>query len=210
MAVKKFYVVWFGNETGIFGSWKECEKQIRGFRGAVYMSFKNAEEAEKAWSDGPGNYLGKKPPRKKPGRARLMQVGQPVSDSMSVDAACSGNPGALEYRGVDTATGVQIFHQGPFPEGTVNIGEFLAIVHALAYLKKRGLSIPVYSDSRTALKWVKDKKSKSKLKPSKKNAALFELVDRAEKWLQENTYENLLLKWETDCWGEVPADFGRK
>lgn len=210
MAPKKFYVVWKGNQTGIFQSWKECEKQIRSFRGAVYMSFPTPGEAQEAWDKGPEGYIGKKPARPRPGPERLLAVGQPIADSLSVDAACSGNPGELEYRGVDTATGVQIFHQGPFPEGTVNIGEFLAIVHALAYLKKRNLSIPVYSDSRIAIKWVKDKKSKSKLKPSAKNAELFELVTRAEKWLNENAHESLVLKWETDCWGEIPADFGRK
>lgn len=210
MAAKKFYVVWKGKQTGIFNSWKECEKQIRSYQGAVYMSFPTHEEAEKAWKDGPEEYIGKKPAKPGPGAARRLAVGKPVADSLSVDAACSGNPGELEYRGVDTATGVQIFHQGPFPEGTVNIGEFLAIVHALAYLKKRDLVIPVYSDSRTAIKWVKDKRSKSKLKPSKKNAELFELVGRAEKWLNENPDQSPVLKWETDCWGEIPADFGRK
>lgn len=43
----------------------------------------------------------------------------------------------MEYRGVDTKTRKQIFIQGPFEEGTNNIGEFLAIVHGLALLKKR-------------------------------------------------------------------------
>ena len=60
-----------------------------------------------------------------------------IKESIAVDAACSGNPGNMEYRGVYTKTKEQIFHQGPFPQGTNNIGEFLALVHGLAFFKKR-------------------------------------------------------------------------
>jgi ribonuclease HI len=127
-----------------------------------------------------------------------------------VDAACSGNPGVLEYRGVDTRSGAELFRQGPFPEGTVNIGEFLAIVHALAMLKKIQSDWPVYSDSRTAIAWVRDKKIKTNLQRTSKNEALFKLVDRALVWLNENRWKNPVRKWETTYWGEIPADFGRK
>jgi hypothetical protein len=37
-----------------------------------------------------------------------------------------------------------------------------------------------------------------------------EMIERAEKWLKENRYSNKIVKWETELWGEVPADFGRK
>ena len=128
---------------------------------------------------------------------------------LAVDAACSGNPGPMEYRGVYLMTGQEIFHFGPV-YGTNNIGEFLAIVHALALLKQKGIQMPVYSDSRNALSWVKQKKCKTKLERSAKTEDLFRLIERAEKWLKENTYTTPLLKWETEKWGEVPADFGRK
>jgi len=131
-------------------------------------------------------------------------------ESISVDAACSGNPGMLEYRGVYTKTGKEIFHQGPFRNGTNNIGEFLAIVHALALLKQKNSQLPLYSDSRTALKWVQQKKAKTKLEKNEENEYLFELIARAENWLQNNEYSTPLLKWETEAWGEIPADFGRK
>jgi ribonuclease HI len=77
-------------------------------------------------------------------------------------------------------------------------------------LKKKGINIPVYSDSSTAIKWVNDKKTKTKLIPSDKNAEIFDLINRAESWLQKNNYSNPLLKWDTKIWGEIPADFGRK
>ena len=129
---------------------------------------------------------------------------------VAVDAACSGNPGPMEYRGVYLLTGQQIFHYGPV-YGTNNIGEFLAIVHALALMKQKGISMTIYSDSRNALSWVKQKKCKTKLERTPKTEELFQMIERAENWLKNNSYDHIpLFKWETDQWGEVPADFGRK
>jgi ribonuclease HI len=204
MAGKKYYVVWRGVKAGIFDNWKECEAQIRGFEGALYKSFPGLKEAESAYAGNWKDYVGKKERVSNPG------VGNPVMESISVDAACSGNPGVLEYRGVETRSRKQLFYQGPFPLGTVNIGEFLAIVHALAFLKKYDNSLPVYTDSRTAIKWVKDRAVKTKLPRNAKSEALFELLDRAINWLKSNEYPNKIMKWETQSWGEIPADFGRK
>lgn len=130
--------------------------------------------------------------------------------AIAVDAACSGNPGPMEYRGVALNTGQQLFHYGPV-QGTNNIGEFLAIVHALALLQKKGLDdVTIYSDSRTAQTWVRKKKAKTTLERTPKTEPLLQLVARAEQWLQTHSYSNPIVKWETDRWGEVPADFGRK
>lgn len=104
----------------------------------------------------------------------------------------------------------ELFRVGPFPQGTVNIGEFLAIVHALAYLKQRNSDWPVYSDSRTAIAWLKKRAVNTKLEPSAKNRELFKLLERALSWLENNNWKNPVLKWETEYWGEIPADFGRK
>ena len=109
-----------------------------------------------------------------------------------------------------TSTGKQLFHQGPFENGSNNIGEFLAIVHALALFKKRGIDAPIYSDSETALSWVKKKRCKTKLIKDESNTIIFDLIARADNWLVENPYDNTLLKWDTNAWGEIPADFGRK
>ena len=117
----------------------------------------------------------------------------------------------MEYRGVWTADKSELFHFGPARDGTNNIGEFLALVHALAWLqKKNDSSIPVYSDSRTAIAWVNRKKANTQLKPTQHNAQLFDMIKRAEKWLKENEWKNPVLKWETEIWGEIAADFGRK
>ena len=204
----KYYVVWAGNKPGIYGTWNDCRLQISGFQGAVYKSFDTMAEAEKAFRMSPSQFIGI---NKKSTKVKVSPTGaKPDPDSLSVDAACSGNPGDLEYRGVETASHREIFHMGPYPEGTVNIGEFLAIVHALALLVKTGVNMPVYSDSKTAIKWVKDKKANTKLAETDNNKKLFELVRRAETWLKNNEYPFEVRKWETQYWGEIPADFGRK
>lgn len=202
----KFYVVWKGRQPGIFETWEACEAQVKGYEGAQYKTFSSRAAAERAFRENYADYAGK------PASSGewLFAPQPPLPGSYCVDAACSGSPGRLEYRGVETDTGRQIFRQGPYEHGTNNVGEFLAIVHALAWLKQRGSAAPVYSDSETALGWVRRKKCKTDLLPDEKNAPLFDLIARAEQWLAENDYPNPLLKWDTRAWGEIPADFNRK
>lgn len=206
---KKYYVVWEGMEPGIYDTWATCQVQIKGFTGARYKSFTSKEAAEEAYYGNSRDYIGK---NVKPvmSEAEKQKFGTPNWDSLAVDAACSGNPGVLEYQGVDTKTGMVFFRKGPFPLGTVNIGEFLALVHGLAYLKQQNRNIPIYSDSRTARAWVRNKRIKTNLPRDHRTEKLFQFVDRALDWLKNNSYTNEVLKWETQAWGEIPADFGRK
>ncbi len=133
-----------------------------------------------------------------------------TANAWAVDAACSGNPGPMEYQAIDLATGAQVFHFGPV-HGTNNIGEFLAIVHALALLEKQGITgKTIYSDSRNAILWVKKKQCKTKLVRTSATAQLYAIIARAEQWLRTHQPHNAVVKWETQKWGEVPADFGRK
>lgn len=206
----KFFVVWEGKEPGIYKSWEDCKRQVHGFEGAIYKGFATEAEAREAMVSPCWDYVGKNAKQKKPSTEEIAKVGLPNMESLSVDAACSGNPGAMEYRGVYTKTGEEIFHQGPFQNGTNNIGEFLALVHGLALLKQKNSPLPIYTDSKTALAWVKAKKTKSLLEKNDANAVLFDLMSRAEKWLRENEYTTQIIKWETSVWGEIPADFGRK
>ncbi len=206
MAKKRYYVVWNGVVPGVYHTWNECEAQIKGVKQALYKSFDTLEEAEKAYSSSPYKYIGNKEKQSNIPKELPATV---IKGALAVDAACSGNPGMMEYRGVYIATGEEIFHFGPM-FGTNNIGEFLAIVHGLALLKQKGIEVPIYSDSRNALLWVQQRKCKTKLPRDDKSEELFKYIDRAEKWLRENNYSTQLLKWETDKWGEIPADFGRK
>lgn len=211
MKKEKYYVVWAGVNPGIYTDWTECQLQIKGYDGAKFKSFESREEAEKAFASSPYAYIGKNAAtatKEKSGAASPLPSSV-IDNSLAVDAACSGNPGAMEYRGVHIASRQQIFHYGPV-YGTNNIGEFLALVHGLALLKQKGFDMPIYSDSVNAIKWVKEKKCKTKLPRDAKTEKLFEMIERAEKWLRENSYTTPILKWDTQHWGEIPADFGRK
>ena len=210
MAKKKFYVVWNGHKKGVFTSWDACKKQISNYTGAQYKSFTSKEAAENAFKGNYKDYVGKDTKTIQLSEDELKKYGKPILNSIAVDAACAGNPGKMEYRGVDTKTKKQLFIQGPFEQGTNNIGEFLALVHGLGYLKQRNLDLPIYSDSKIAISWVKKGECRTNLPITSENKALFDFVKRAEKWLKANTYTTKILKWETKAWGEIPADFGRK
>jgi len=213
MAKNKFYVVWQGRHPGIYDSWELCEKEIVGCNGAKYKGFPNRLSAETAFREGPDKYWGKEV-------APIIDLStateQPLSPAIAVDAACAGNPGKMEYQGIwvafntNPASRKLLFKSPVFANGTNNIGEFLAIVHALALQKKNGWNYPIYSDSVNAQIWVRQKKCKTKLQRNDKNDYLFQLIERAEKWLNENPIEVPILKWKTEIWGEIPADFGRK
>ena len=202
----KFYVVWQGRETGIFTSWEECKPQIEDYKGAQYKSFKTREEAEQAFAHSYYAAINKD----KKTDVKKSPTPPFIKNSIAVDAACSGNPGDMEYRGVNVFNGQQLFLQGVYKEATNNIGEFLAIVHGLALLKKQNSDWPIYSDSITAISWIKAKKCKTKLERTENNAEVFARIEAAEKWLATNTYTTKIYKWDTKAWGEIPADFGRK
>ena len=207
---KKFYTVWRGNETGVFESWKHCLKAVDGYAGALYKSFPTEDQAWEAFDGNYADYIGKDKHISRLTAEELKAKGRPVLESISVDAACNSKTGLMEYQGVDTKSGAEFFKMGPFEKGSNNIGEFLAIVHALAWCKQYNNTLPIYTDSKTALAWVRNKKARTKVSPSPANKKLFDLLQRAEKWLQNNKWDNKLLKWETEAWGEIPADFGRK
>lgn len=204
----KYYVVWKGLERGVYDNWVDCLRRTQGVEGAQYKSFATREEAERAFNESPYEYLSRRPRRAQPSSPK--SVAPCIPQSLAVDAACSGNPGDMEYRGVYVETGQEIFRVGPMAQGTNNIGEFLALVHGLALFKKSNCAMPIYSDSRNAMQWVRLKKCRTKLEQNAANAPIFELIRRAEKWLRENTYTTQILKWNTAAWGEIPADFGRK
>lgn len=201
-------MVWKGRKRGIFSAWPECEAQVKGFVGAQYKAFDSRQEAERAFAADYGEYRGRSSSYGKWKTA----ASKPALPSVCVDAACDGSPGKLEYRGAITDTGKQIFREGPFQDGTNNVGEFLAIVQAVSWLNQQNLGWPIYSDSENAITWVKAKKCNTKLKRTRSNARLFELISRAETELRGMPAGGgrRVMKWDTAAWGEIPADFGRK
>ena len=221
-----WYVVWHGRTPGLYQGWANCQTQIADLEDAEYKMFADEEAALAAYQAHPSTPPATDPDTPKP-VVRIAQPtaapasdddedtpdlrsSQPIRHSICVDAACRGVPGPVEYQAVYTDTGEYLFRQGPFAWGTNNIGEFLAVVHALASLQRKGDTRPIYSDSLTALSWVRAKQCKTTLPEDERNEELFVLIRRAEQWLHENAYENAVLKWDTEHWGEIPADFGRK
>ena len=202
MSKQKYYVVWKENNPGVYKSWEKCQDEIKNIKGALFKSFGDIEEAQKAYEMGYDKY--------KKNSEKDQVINGPVLNSISVDAASSGNPGVMEYQGVDTETKEVLFKMGPFNNATNNIGEFLALVHGIAILEKDLKKKIIYSDSITAMSWVRKKRCQTKLVRSKENEEVFVLIDRAILWLKENKYSAIIKKWETKNWGEIPADFGRK
>ncbi len=231
MAKKKYYVVWTGKQPGIYLTWDEAKDQIDGWKGARYKSYPTLTEATEAFRKGSDDNLEaiatlllRARERRETQNTLERRETQPEAASepewmsnpkvnrnaIAVDASCLGNPGTMEYRGVDLATGKEIFRVGPFQDATNNVGEYLALVHVLALCKQKGVDRPIYSDSRIALGWLRRRQSRSTLRPTPRNAKLLQLIQRADAWVKANTWPNRVMKWKTEEWGEIPADFGRK
>ena len=211
---RKFYVVWKGYQPGIYDSWEECAAQVQGYKGARYKAFESCEDATRAFRrdmDAEAIKFYTFLTKNKPQAVNYEAFPEIRLDAIAVDGACDRNPGGnVEYQGVRVGTGERLFHLGPLPGGSNNIGEYLGLVHALALLAQQGdATTTVYSDSRTALSWLRNRRSKVSfaLDPE---CRLAELLRRADAWVQTHTVRNPVVKWNTEEWGEIPADFGRK
>ena len=228
----KYYVVFKGFNPGVYDNWDEAKEQTNGYPGALYKSFSSPEEATLAFRNYSGeddlnelfqiiNIATQTKPVDRGNKQDLGLSGEfnhtfPPSNpeidpkAWAVDAACAGNPGVMEYRCVDLSTGEVVFHMGPYEQATNNIGEYLALVHAMALMTKKGEWHNIYSDSKTAISWWKNRKVNTKLKPSSENQKVFKLLARASVWVNSHTFPMNVMKWNTERWGEIPADFGRK
>ena len=220
---QKYYVVWKGKKPGIYTDWESCKEQVVGVQQAQYKSFDTKTEAETAIRMPYSSVVSQSSQNSRNNQSNQVLIidenglttikpgteNPPILDALAVDAACSGNPGVMEYQGIYIPTRTRVFHYRA-ERGTNNIGEFLAIVHGLSYLKKHGLKQIIYSDSANAISWVHQRQCKSKLPEDASTAELWDYIHRAENWLRTNTYTTEIRKWDTDLWGEIPADFGRK
>jgi len=135
----------------------------------------------------------------------------PPAVGLCVDAAWNPKKRVMEYRGVWLHDGSVAFEVGPLKSGSNNLGEFLAIVHGLRYLKLRGIDGPVYSDSTTAMTWYGKRQVRSR-SASQGNLTrrIYTRLTRALLWLSRNVPSNPVVKWHTDAWDEIPADYDRK
>jgi len=231
--MKKYYVVWIGREPGVYDDLQDAMEQVDDYPGASFKSYTSAAAAAEAFRRGTarsdshelggllmdaGNQrqaaadtlASQRRNMPRAGKSDYMSNPEIDLDGWAVDAACAGNPGKMEYRGVELMTGRELFHVGPFEQSTNNIGEFLAIVHALSLMFQRGERHTIYSDSVTGMAWVRNRKVKTQLTRNSKTEKSFQLIKRALSWLNSHTVDVKIHKWDTDRWGEIPADFGRK
>ena len=209
MAKNKFYVVWKGRQVGVYSNWDSCKMQIENFKGAQYKSFPDRMSAEEAFRAG-YEACQQSAASSQQSYESMPENQRPIGQSIAVDAACSGNPGKMEFQGVFVETKTHLFKSPVYEQGTNNIGEFLAIVYCLAWQKKNKIQYPIYSDSVNAQKWVREGVCKTKIVENDKNRPLFDVIRWAERWLKENSFRVPIYKWRTEIWGEIPADFGRK
>lgn len=209
---------------GVYDNWDEARQQTEGFPGAKFKSYSSSEEATEAYRNSSIDedkeelyriISSAHPTQQQNGyiveETNLTDLNPEIDyDAWAVDAACSGNPGTMEYRGVNLKTGEEVFHVGPFQKATNNIGEYLALVHAMSLMAQRGEWHNIYSDSKTAISWVRNKRIKTRLQPTPQNQKVFELLARASVWVNNHVFPMKIIKWDTKRWGEIPADFGRK
>ncbi len=210
---RRYYVVWEGRAPGVYDSWEECEEQVKGYPGARFRAFGAQSDAVEAFRRGPGADLDiiRSIAAHRAHSVNYEAVPEIRLDALAVDGACSRNPGPMEYRGVWVSSGVELFRVGPLEGGTNNIGEYLAIIHAAAQLAQMGLpQTPIYSDSRTAQAWIRAGRARTTVQRTAANARLMDILARADAWLAAHRITNPILKWDTEAWGEIPADFGRK
>lgn len=224
---KRYYAVFKGRHPGVYDDYNDAMEQVDGYEGAVFKSYATPEEAASAYRRGTvrdtaaqlGSFLinasrHRKKPEKDDDRIERHPdyFSFPEIDlkGWAVDASCLGNPGVMEYRGVELMSGKELFKVGPFKKGTNNIGEFLAIVHALALMARMNENHTIYSDSVSGMAWVRNRKVKTQLARNADTEQLFRMMERAMSWLNTHRYDTKILKWDTDRWGEIPADFGRK
>lgn len=208
---KGYTVIRFTNEE-IFNHMEDVIKKIKETIMAIdsHNTPQTARFAQNTQTSTPSNTQASIESPTQPQQTGASPLSGGSRGAWAVDAACSGNPGPMEYQCIDLQTGAQVFHFGPV-QGTNNIGEFLAIVHALALMEKQGIKDKViYSDSYNAILWVKKKKCKTTLTRNSTTEQLYQIIARAEQWLMTHNVTTPIIKWETKQWGEIPADFGRK
>jgi ribonuclease HI len=207
MAIKKFYVVWEGVIEGIFTEWVQCQQAIKGFSNPKYKAYKSLTEAQKAFAEGYEKHWGKGDAARKFYTSEEIElIGKPIIPSVYLFASMDRETGMMTYEGIDTASAEVLFRQGPFEDCDQHVGGFLSIVHALAFLKQQGSTIPVYTRVQSARKWViLERKYSGHLEPTDKNKKVFELITRANKWLASHEFENQVLLWNKRAWGH-PGD----
>ena len=175
MPPKKFYAVWAGHKPGIYTTWAEAEKQVKGYPKAGFKSFPTLALAKEAFAN--GTKTAKEPTQQHESLGSSNSTnGTSTSDvDIFCDGACNPNPGK-------SGTGIAIYKKQQLdqlwyglhnPSGTNNTAELLGLYHSLMFAKtvvETGQSVAVHCDSKYSIDcittWAKGWKAKGWKKKS--------------------------------------------
>ncbi len=142
------------------------------------------------------------------------------TEGVAVDASMrsgikGGQWGVVEWRGVDIATGEELFRSDKYPLGTIGMAELMAIYDGVHWALSNGYDGPIYSDSVTALVWASKNTFKTTLPKNENSLLLFNLIWSDQGWVEseeivQEAIRDQMRKWMSKEWGENPADFGYK
>ncbi len=175
MAAKKYYVIWIGRQPGIYTTWSEAERQVKGFPNAKYKSFPSQETATQAYAGGStkATTVVRKPSTssQKKGTVKTASSANIFDADVVIfcDGACDPNPGK-------SGTGIAVYHDKELqqlwyglynPAGTNNTAELLGLFHSLLIAKEEVLkdkSVTIHCDSKYSIdcvtKWAFSWKTK--------------------------------------------------
>lgn len=127
------------------------------------------------------------------------------TSGIATDGAHSTKERLTRFRAVDLSSGSELFREST-GNWTNNVGEFLGIVAVVKYIIEHpGTPRVIYSDSKTAITWYRDRRTASARHcPALLKAEIFLKV------MDEKIRDIRLEYWDNRLWGENPADFGNK
>jgi ribonuclease HI len=198
MAKQKFYTVWVGRNTGVFDTWEQCKAQIHEFPKAKYKSFGTKNLAEEAFANA-AEYINE-------ANQNETESPEPIAESICVHSyAISQN--IIGYAGYHTSAGDNYFKFENIETNHIHLADFVGLVHALAYCKEKSLALPIYSNSQNAINAIETINiNRLQINPNTISQQAQNLINRAIQFLQNNTYINPILAWQTKNWGVMQSN----
>lgn len=188
----KYYAVRNGFDgPKIYGSWDECQKAVKGFKGAQFKSFVSKSDAESYVST-----------------VDDVLTSYPEGHHITVDASSSIKQDFWEYRAVWSDTKEEIFKSPTYKGGTNNTGEVLGLAMAIKYRHENDLDCNIYCDSMTAISACE----KGSYKMTSKNISYetSKMILDALSEIRDMNRTNIIHYNNGIIGIEIPSDFNRK
>ncbi|MEY8370480.1 ribonuclease H family protein [Aerococcaceae bacterium 50-4] len=158
----KYYAVKKGKTPGIYRSWPDCQKQVKGFSGAVYKSFTSLEAAEAFMGNGSQNESQTKQGEEIRWLVKAGNNTQLDDQTMSVyvDGSFDKKSGYFGYAGVVLYQDqIKNYKGGRNTEGLAKMrnvaGEIVAAMHAVKIAKDAGVkNLVIFHDYMGIAEWA--------------------------------------------------------